>query len=44
MVYTGLVTAVSGEVTAAMAAALPIAGIVIGAMIGYRIFKHFVKG
>jgi uncharacterized membrane protein len=42
--YTTLTTQLSTEVTNAIAGALPVAGLVLSAFIGYRIYKHFVRG
>ncbi len=42
--YATLSTSLVTEVTAAIAGALPVAGLVLSAFIGYRIYKHFVRG
>ena len=42
--YTTISTTLSTEVTNAVTGALPVAGLVLSAFIGYRIYKHFVRG
>lgn len=42
--YSGLVTATTGEINAGITAALPVAALVLGAMIGFKIFKRFARG
>lgn len=42
--YTTLSTLLSTEVGNAITGALPVAGLVLSAFIGYRIYKHFIKG
>lgn len=36
-------TAITTELTPALAAAMPIAGTIIAVGVGYKMFKHFVK-
>lgn len=36
-------TAITTELTPALAAAMPIAGTIIAVSVGYKMFKHFVK-
>ena len=43
MDYAAIASSATTQVTAALAAAIPIAGVILGSMVGYRIFKHFVK-
>jgi len=43
MDYTALATSVTGEVTSALAAVIAIAALILGAKVGYRIFKSFVR-
>ncbi len=42
--YTTISTSLATEVTNAITGALPVAGLVLSAFIGYRIYKHFVRG
>jgi hypothetical protein len=42
--YTTLTGTLSTEVTNAVTGALPVAGLVLSGFIGYRIYKHFVRG
>lgn len=42
--YSGMVSGMTAEIGTAISAALPVAGIVLAALIGYRIFKKFAKG
>jgi hypothetical protein len=44
MDLTALATSLSTTIGAAITSATPVAALVLGAFIGYRIFKHFVKG
>jgi phosphoribosylaminoimidazole (AIR) synthetase len=41
--YTGIVTGTTAEFNGAVTAALPLAGLIIGVMVGFKAFKHFVK-
>ncbi|MBT1074454.1 major coat protein [Geobacter grbiciae] len=41
--FTAVGTAVTGELTPAIAAAMPIAGIVLAAGIGWKLYKRFTK-
>lgn len=43
MDFVALSTALSGVVTSAITAAVPIITIVLGASIGYRMYKRFTK-
>lgn len=40
--FTGVGTAVTGEIAPAVTAGLPIAGMVLGVYLGWRLFKRFV--
>ena len=42
--YTGAVTAITGQLTDALAAGLPIMGIMLGVVIGIAFFKKLGKG
>lgn len=42
--YSSLVTATTSEIGAAITAALPVAALVLGAIIGFKIFKRFARG
>lgn len=42
--FTDLSTSLLVEVSKAITGALPVAAVVLGAYIGFRIYKHFVKG
>ena len=42
--YSTLATGVSAEVTSGITAALPVGAAVLGAVIGFHVFKRFVKG
>jgi uncharacterized membrane-anchored protein len=44
MDFTTLATSLGSGVTTAITAAIPVIVIVLGARIGYRVFKSFVKG
>ena len=41
--FTGVGTAITSEITPAVTAGLPIAGMVLGVYLGYKLFKRFVK-
>ena len=41
--FTAVGTAVTGELTPAIAAAMPIAGIILAAGIGWKLYKRFTK-
>lgn len=42
--WSATITGVTGEVNGAITAALPVAAIIIGATIGFKVIKRFVKG
>jgi hypothetical protein len=42
--YSGIATSVTGEVTAAVTAGLPIFGSVVAIFVGIRILRRLVKG
>lgn len=42
--YTTLSASLTTEIGNAITAAVPVAGLVLSAFIGYRIYKHFIKG
>lgn len=42
--YSGAVTAVTGQITDALTAGLPVLGVVLGIVIGIAFFKRLVKG
>lgn len=44
MDFAALATSLGTVVTSAITASIPVVTIVLGAMIGYRVFKRFVKG
>lgn len=41
--FTGMTTAVTAEITPAITAAMPIAGLILAAGIGVKLYKRFVK-
>jgi hypothetical protein len=41
--YTSLSTTLTTEIGNAITAAMPVAGIVLGAYVGFKLYKHFVK-
>lgn len=41
--YTAAATSVTGELTPAIAAALPIGGVILAAGIGWKLFRRFTK-
>jgi hypothetical protein len=41
--FTGVGTAVTNELSPAIAAAMPIAGIILAAGIGWKLYKRFTK-
>lgn len=43
MDFTGVSTAVTAEVTPAITAAMPIAGIILAAGIAWKLYKRFTK-
>jgi hypothetical protein len=44
MDFSALATSLGTEVTSAISASIPVIVIVLGATVGYRVFKRFVKG
>ena len=43
MDFSSLSTALTTNVNGAVTAALPIAALVLGITVGYRVYKHFTK-
>lgn len=41
--FTDLSTQIVAQVGTAITGALPVAGLVLSALIGYRIYKHFTR-
>jgi len=41
--FTGMTTSVSGVLTLALTSAAVIAAVVLGAIVGYRLYKRFTK-
>lgn len=41
--FSGISTAVTAEITPAISAAMPIAGIILAAGIGWKLYKRFTK-
>jgi len=42
--YTTLATSATTEATGAISGAIPVGGLVLAAMIGWKVFKRFAKG
>jgi nucleoside recognition membrane protein YjiH len=42
--FTAIGTAITGELSPAITAAMPIAGLALAATIGWKIYKRFAKG
>lgn len=42
--FTGIGTSLTAELTPAITAAMPIAGIILAATIGWKLYKRFAKG
>jgi hypothetical protein len=42
MDYSALVTAVSAQVTLALAAVIPLVGVILGATVGYKFIRRFI--
>lgn len=42
--FSGIGTALTAELTPAITAAMPIAGIILAATIGWKLYKRFAKG
>lgn len=41
--FTGIGTAITGEITPALASAMPIAGIILGVGVAWSMFRRFVR-
>lgn len=41
--FSGMATSITGEITPALASAMPIAGVLLGVAVAWKLFRRFVK-